>query len=284
MPPLDSLPHLLRLVDDPSEPVRTAVAGALAAYGPGLDLQLRSLHPPPTEDHLAQIADLLADHQRRWILENWSSWTLLTEPRLQLERAFALLAKFQCGPAYPLELEGLLDQLAEEFRGRPTESSPRSLAHYLFHVCPFRGARNPHEDPRAHNLVHCILERRGSALSLACIFMLVGWRLGFDIEGLAVPGHFFTRVRHGQAVHVIDCFGGGRMVSSVEFASLDRNLSSALSRGLERPASAPSMVARALGHLHRAYLRQGREADALLMLDLLHHPWFPPWDASLEMA
>lgn len=52
------LPHLLRLVDDPSPMVRDTVAEALASFGEGLDAALDELDPPPSADsvHAALVA------------------------------------------------------------------------------------------------------------------------------------------------------------------------------------------------------------------------------------
>ncbi len=56
------IPHLLRLIDDDSEPVRLAVANALAAFGPSLPDELARLAKPPSETQMQMIHDLLEGH------------------------------------------------------------------------------------------------------------------------------------------------------------------------------------------------------------------------------
>lgn len=59
MPDPSQIPHLLRLIDDESEPVRQAVANALAAFGPSLPQELARLAKPPDEAQMRMIHDLL---------------------------------------------------------------------------------------------------------------------------------------------------------------------------------------------------------------------------------
>tara|TARA_B100000686_G_scaffold343576_1_gene424666 strand:- start:318 stop:854 length:537 start_codon:yes stop_codon:yes gene_type:complete len=59
MPDPDQIPHLLRLIDDESEPVRCAVADALASFGPSLPAELARLPEPPSDRQMQMIHDLL---------------------------------------------------------------------------------------------------------------------------------------------------------------------------------------------------------------------------------
>jgi heat shock protein HspQ len=62
VPDPTQIPHLLRLIDDDSEPVRLAVANALAAFGPSLPDELARLAKPPSDAQMQMIQDLLEDH------------------------------------------------------------------------------------------------------------------------------------------------------------------------------------------------------------------------------
>lgn len=53
------IPHLLRLLDDDSEPVRQSVAAALAAFGASLPQELARLAEPPDEAQIMLIRELL---------------------------------------------------------------------------------------------------------------------------------------------------------------------------------------------------------------------------------
>ena len=64
MPDPTQIPHLLRLIDDESEPVRQAVANALAAFGPSLPQELARLAVPPSDTQMQMIRDLLESRGR----------------------------------------------------------------------------------------------------------------------------------------------------------------------------------------------------------------------------
>ncbi len=58
---MSDLTHILRLLDDPSESVKTAIATALRDLGPDLDSALNDLDPPPTDAQRAQIRYLVGE-------------------------------------------------------------------------------------------------------------------------------------------------------------------------------------------------------------------------------
>jgi hypothetical protein len=265
----EQLPHLLKLIDDPSPLVQEVVGRELAAFGPRLDHELSRLHAPLTEDQLQNVRTTIDQYHRSWLALHWPSWKNEVNHLRQLEGAHDLLARFQYGNAFPVRLPALLDQLAAECRERNPEPTAFQLAHYLFQVLPLRGDRQTYYDPRNSNLVYCILERKGIPISLCCIYMLVGHRLGLEICGLPLPGHFLAAVQHGGQTYAVDCFAGGRFLSDHDLAALHRPIAGAIRHFLAHPADAPAMIQRALHNLHRAYLQQRREADAMLMIDLL---------------
>lgn len=272
MPNAEQLPHLLKLVDDPSHWIREVVGKELASYGPRLDYELNRLSPEPSEDQRRHVRDVIEQYHRSWLALHWSGWKNEPDEFQQLEAAHDLIARFQYGNAFPIRLPTLLDQLAAEYREACGEASATQLAHYLFRGLPIRGDRQTYYDPRNSNLAACILERKGIPISLCCIYMLVGRRLGLEIAGLPLPGHFLARVTHAGQVYAVDCFDGGRFLSRHDLAALHRPVADSIRRLIERPATTASIMERVLHNLHRAYLRENREADAMLMIELLSDP------------
>ena len=55
------LTHILRLLDDSSESVRSAITSALRDFGPGLESALDDLKPPPSDAQRTQIRHLVGD-------------------------------------------------------------------------------------------------------------------------------------------------------------------------------------------------------------------------------
>ena len=99
----------------------------------------------------------------------------------------------------------LLDELAGDLappRADPNEmiTAMASLLRHRLRLRPAGGG-----DPRNHYL-HTALHR-GSAIPItsAAIWISVGRRAGWDVEGVALPGHFVVRV----AGQLVDAFAGG---------------------------------------------------------------------------
>lgn len=269
MPDSNKLPFLLRLLDDASSTVQDAVAREFATYGPDLASELGKLKPPPTEDQVRQVGRIIEAWNRQWLRDIWHTWGSLPNDKERLEAALSLLAEFQYGQAYPYKLPALLDQLAEEYQQAYGEPNLFRLAHYLFQVKPLRGNRDNYYDPRNSNLVYCIEENTGAPISLCCIYALVGYRLGLNIEGLNLPGHFLARASDSRDTYIIDCFDGGRFLSERDIAALDPPIAKSVRQLSQHSPCAYTIIARVLRNLHRAYLRDKREENAMLMVDLL---------------
>jgi len=267
----ETLNHLLRLLDDESPLVQEALGREFAARGPRLMELLAALPAPPDEGELARINALVADYGRYALRESWDAW--LAQDALdgpaRLESAMALIADFQNGPGYVPALSDLLDALAEEFRRRGGSMDEETLARFLFKEKGLEGDRSNYYHPRNSNLVYVIEARRGLPISLACVYMLLGRRLGLDIGGCNWPNHFFARVVLRHKVMLVDCFNGGRMIDRESFLKMQGPSRDAAESILEGRASVEAIVSRVLGNLVRAYQHVSHEENSRLLMDLL---------------
>jgi tetratricopeptide (TPR) repeat protein len=68
---------------------------------------------------------------------------------------------------------------------------------YLFDELGFKPVLHPHD---ANDLfLHSVMDRReGYCLSLSILYLALGERLGLDLYGVVVPGHFFVRYERGR--------------------------------------------------------------------------------------
>lgn len=267
----DKLNSLLRLLDDDSPVVREALAREFAAYGPHLLEKLAHLPGPPDRAALARIKTLVAGHGRLVLRASWEAWMRDDAPDagVRLEAAMALIAEFQNGPGYTPSLAELLDGLADEFRRRGGTMDAETLARFLFKEKGLEGDRSNYYHPHNSNLVYVIEARRGLPISLACIYMLVGRRLGLDIGGCNWPNHFFARVATGRTVMLVDCFNGGRMLNRASFLKMQGPSREAAEAILDERAPVEAIVGRVLGNLVRAYQHIAHEANSRLMIELL---------------
>lgn len=267
----EQLSYLLRLLDDRSPVVQEALAREFSAYGPALMHDLANRADPPSEAALDQIRMMMAGHGRHVLRISWDAWLAQSDaaPLDRLETALSLIADFQNGIGYEPALGTLLDSLADEFRLRGGTMDEETLARFLFKEKGIEGDRSNYYHPHNSNLIYVIEARRGLPISLACLYMLVGHRLGFNIGGCNWPNHFYARVMLRHRLMLVDCFNGGRMMDRESFLKMQGPSKDAAESIVDEPATVEAIVIRVLGNLVRAYQQIAHEANSRLMMDLL---------------
>jgi hemimethylated DNA binding protein len=262
------LQALMRLLDDETPMVRRAIVPQLAAFGDELGPALAALTPRPTSEELDLLRDVLKGSNRKWLRSMWPTWIALGHDGDKLERALSLLAEFQGGRVRPRRLGALLDDLAADYRAAKGQPDPRALATFLFEDRGLAGARSDYFRPEHSDLIAVLESGRGIPISLCLIYMMVGRRLGLDIEGCNFPGHFLARLRDEDGLTFVDCFHGGRLLQTADFIDGDTEPTSALREVLRERPPAEAIVARVLNNLDRAYKDQGDKLNAKLMRSL----------------
>jgi hemimethylated DNA binding protein len=268
MPDPKQLPHLLNLLDDDSDVVLREISRELNSYGESLKTELARLALPPNPQQRRLLQNLMQEHSRAWLKANWNSW--MDEPNevLALEKAMSALSEFQTGFIFPTDLSILLDDLATVCREKYPDTDSRQLASYLFKDLGLVGAQADYNNPLNSGLVYGIKEKRGIPLSLACIYILVGARLGLHIEGCNFPGHFLARVVENGEISLVDCFNGGAVVDHKVVAQMSEQTPWAIQNLIQYPAPSRVIVSRALGNLVKAYSEMKQEENVSLMMDL----------------
>ncbi len=264
----DQLQHIIRLLDDESPIVRENVIRELSSFGPSLQRELARQKIVLNKDQQQRIANLLEDFNRAWLREQWPLLSDIEDDLEMLEAALGLVAQFQLGRAYPAKLTDLLDKLAEEFETTVRKQDALTLAHFLFTKKQLRGAESDYYNPLHSNLVHVIEQKRGIPLSLAAIYLLVGWRLDFDIAGINLPGHFLARASVGKQNYIVDCFKGGRCLDVNDLITLNNGALLPLSDLLQLECDSVTIIARTLRNLAHAYEQDQNPENAMLMKEL----------------
>lgn len=249
----NQLPFLVRLLDDDSPQVREQVARELMAYGPGLEDELCRLAGVLTHRQRSAVRRVMASYRDALQLrEAWRQWPALSGEPEKLERAFELLAHIQYGWSPPVRLRELLDDLAGGFLASGLGSDPVGLSRYLF-TRQLRGNVDDYYNPLNCNLIHVIQSGKGLPITLACVFILVGHRVGQEICGCSVPGHFLARARLNERDLHFDCFNRGRILTSIEMEERRASLPPQQQHLLTEPAGAVAIITRVLHNLLNAY-------------------------------
>jgi regulator of sirC expression with transglutaminase-like and TPR domain len=111
------------------------------------------------------------------------------EPELALDLG-ALLIAAHAHPDLDLDVElGRLDDLAARCPGSDVDS----LARWLFVELGYSGNVAAYHDPRNSYLDDVVRRRTGIPISLAVLALAVGSRIGVDLVGIGMPGHFLVR-------------------------------------------------------------------------------------------
>lgn len=121
-----------------------------------------------------------------------------------------------------VELKSYLNQVAgmvaEVQNSLPENANQQTkldaLNRYLFLETGFHGSRTNYYNKSNSYINETIDDREGLPITLAILYMEMGRRLGINIEGVGLPGHFVVRVdSQEEKTQLIDVFEGGKKLS-----------------------------------------------------------------------
>ena len=257
-------PHLVKLLDDPSPVVQEEVRKALLAMAGEIGQCLKIF--PVTGAQRQALNKMLSGWLRTQILARWPAWNN-GQPKQSLEKAHELLGNFALGwlPEQTLaeKLDGLAQRCRESDPSLTLESLPPLLSQWL------QGERENYYDP-ANSLLSQVLDQgHGNPISLCCILILGGERLGLDYWGVNYPGHFLARFETPEGPRFVDCFGHGAVLLPELTPELRGTLANSELQGiLAQPVQTEHIVQRVLRNLVATSLQSGNRSHANLY-DLL---------------
>ncbi|MGB0370015.1 MAG: transglutaminase-like domain-containing protein [Opitutales bacterium] len=211
---LPSKDVLMSLVDDESVSVREEL------------LRLFQKHIGEAEIFLREYADV-DDAQQQKIARQWMAdlgiedvilnfRTFIDSFQYELETGLIML----CRTVYPevsaKDICEFLDILAKRYYELAVHPSSdfercRLLNRVLFHEYGFRGDFDNFYDPQ-NSFINRVLDRRkGIPLTLSTIYLLVGQRVGIELEPVGAPGRFLVGCFSGESIFYIDPFDRGQM-------------------------------------------------------------------------
>jgi len=194
---------------------------------------------------------------------------------LDLARAALAVARIE-HPAVdePHEL-ARLDALATRVgSARRTEAAAtlERLKRLLFHEEGFRGNADEYYDPR-NSCLNDVLDRKlGIPITLSVLTMEVGRRVGLDIDGVGLPGHFIVSAAVGGRAVLLDPFNGGAELtaaSAAEVAARAVGRPVRIEESHWAPCSRRQIVVRMLRNLKTTYARRADWGRALAVIERL---------------
>jgi len=168
-----------------------------------------------------------------------------------------------------------IDHHAREMAGTLGQSATvdqriSTLNKKMFDELGFAGNIDNYFDPQ-NSFLNMVIDRRlGIPITLSVLYIELGRRIGLDLDGIGLPGHFIvgclSKGKANAADFFIDPFHGGRMMDEVDCAGMVQSLYGGripFQRSHLRPMAARDIVMRMINNLKAIY------AEAKLFSKLL---------------
>ena len=154
-----------------------------------------------------------------------------------------------------------LDEWAEDIRSDIARSIDplATLNRFLFDDLRFQGNRRFYGDPRNSYLNQVIDRRLGLPITLSVLYIEVARRVGLQVEGIGLPGHFIVRHPDRDGVRYIDPFHHGRLLTLEDCRNLVVDLSNGALKfqpDMLEPVDARHILTRMLNNLKNAYVQE----------------------------
>ncbi|MEW5975352.1 MAG: transglutaminase-like domain-containing protein [Acidobacteriota bacterium] len=183
-------------------------------------------------------------------------------PSLNLGRYLSVLA-FMAG-----QIRSSLTHSAE---ARPLDTIEK-INEFLFGTQGFRGNVENYYDPRNSFLNEVLDRRTGIPITLSVIYIEVGKRLGLQLEGIGLPGHFVVQCRCPNLEVFIDPFNQGAILFEEECKHLVEKVrgdAGEFDSSFLKPVTNRQILIRMLTNLKAIYVRRQDFERTLLVLDKL---------------
>lgn len=257
---------MINLLDDETPSVRQIVARRLLSFGPEFRQELSKLPADLVLSRKQALQRILASHMRGWLKGHWPAWKKPSSESGRLEKGLSMLAEFQSGLEYwnHQDISEHLRLLTEEYVRLFETVDEVQLARFLFAVKEFKGASDDYYNPQNSNLLYTLHSKKGLPITLVCLYVLTGERLGLKIEGCNLPGHFMARIRKDGGTYLVDCFNGGKILGKEDWARMGLDSKFIFADTVK----AQDILKRVLANLIRAYQLEGNKRNSILLTSL----------------
>lgn len=170
-------------------------------------------------------------------------------------------------------LDDMAGDIENRLRGkRPALETIATINEVLFDEYGFSGNSTQYYDPR-NSFLNDVLDRRtGIPIALSAIYMEVAQRIGFQVDGVGIPGHFVVKHVSRTEEIFLDPFNCGALLTRDDCRQLilkvSRDDSEDIDHWLGR-VTHRQIVLRMLNNLKIIYINGGAFDKALIMLELM---------------
>ena len=269
----DDLPYLIRLLDDKDPAVRPIVKERIAELRGDISHDLAALGIKINAAGKKRLSRLLRPGRRETLRDEWlvpsNGFDALEDDWESFENLLRQICDFlHDGVTLRPSLSDSLDLLAEEISEELIAPSANDLRRWLFKSGRFSGDSKQADALENYDLCNVIETRQGNPTSLACLFILLGRRLGCHVQGCNYPGHFLARIQIDGVSHLIDCFHGGRKFDADALLRLHPEISERARSAVNDDGHLGLILLRYVTEIRHSLEAVNRDEDAALFKEL----------------
>jgi regulator of sirC expression with transglutaminase-like and TPR domain len=144
------------------------------------------------------------------------------------------------------------------------------LNQFLFEECGFSGNADDYYDPRNSYLNEVLDRHLGIPITLSVVYMELARRIGLDVVGVGLPGHFIVKPADPSTPLYIDPFNGGILMTredcQVRVAEMSGE-SLEFQQAFLQPLSKKQILYRLLNNLKQIYTKTGVAEKLLWVIE-----------------
>jgi regulator of sirC expression with transglutaminase-like and TPR domain len=148
----------------------------------------------------------------------------------------------------------------------------RALNEIILLKYGYSGDELTYDDLQNANLMRVVDRRKGLPVALGILYLHAARAQGWDMVGLAFPGHFLVRLAEGAERLILDPFHGGTVCGAVELRGLLKALSGEDRELLPEhyaPASDREVLLRLQNNVKTRLLQMGQRERALSVIETM---------------
>ncbi len=208
------------------------------------------------EKQAVLLRELAQEVHQKSVLDQLQKTLCVAEEKIDLVQAALLIARLDNQDldtdVYAQELE----RMGRELRARTGKTGDDKaklalLNTYFFTERGFHGCRSDYYN-RANSYLSDVLdEREGLPITLGILYMELGRRIGLNLVGVGLPGHFVVEhIPTKGAGCLIDVFAGGKVLTEVEAKARVREATGTSPQADDfKPLHKPAIILRMLHNL-----------------------------------
>ena len=106
--------------------------------------------------------------------------------------------------------------IASRVKGPQPQAMVAHLHDYLFDELAFTGNSDDYYNPANSYISEVLASRSGLPITLTLVYKCVAEKLGMEVQGVGLPGHFIAALATDTGPMYVDCFNAGRVLGADE--------------------------------------------------------------------